>query len=129
MDSATNRDEQVQSCTEAEIEDSPGNEAEEDGQPKVPVVPSVFDAPRGAFRIMIIRTLREAEPGKPLCISYIDWDQPVAARRRKLLEEYFFECMCERCVSESQVKPKPKRGNKKKPALIQSNKPQRIDGL
>lgn len=109
-------------------------EETDEGQPKAINAPSVFDAPRGAFRLMIIRTLRAAEAGKPLCISYIDFDQPVAARRRKLLEEYFFECMCDRCVEESQVKPKSKRGGNRQTSNSQkqptpSNKPPRIDGL
>jgi hypothetical protein len=105
-------------------------EPDQEQQPKAIVVPSVFDSPRGAFRLMLVRTLRVAQAEKPLCISYIDWDQPVAARRRKLLEEYFFECMCERCVKESQVKPKTKKSsNKRHVTVSKTNKPARIDGL
>lgn len=107
-----------------------GEPDQEQQQSKAIVVPSVFDSPRGSFRLMLVRTLRVAEAGKPLCISYIDWDQPVAARRRKLLEEYFFECMCERCVRESQVKPKTKKSsNKRLVTVSKTNKPARIDGL
>ncbi|KAI9277962.1 hypothetical protein BC943DRAFT_364045 [Umbelopsis sp. AD052] len=107
-----------------ELNGEPGQEQ----QPKP--VPSVFEFPRGAFRLMLVRTLCVAQAEKPLCISYIDWDQPVAARRRKLLEEYFFECMCERCVKESQAKPKTKKSsNKRHVTVSKTNKPARIDGL
>lgn len=93
------------STTEQTVDQADGGQDEESSNPPV-VIPSVFDAPRGAFRLMVMRTLRDVQAGKPLCISYIDWDQPVAARRRKLLEEYFFDCMCDRCVEESQLKSK-----------------------
>ncbi|CDS13365.1 hypothetical protein LRAMOSA05543 [Lichtheimia ramosa] len=64
------------------------------------VYPDVFTRPRGLYRVMEIRTLRHADPDVPLTISYVDTSLPVAARRKKLLEDYFFECTCTRCESE-----------------------------
>jgi SET and MYND domain-containing protein len=37
----------------------------------------------------------------PLTIAYGNVDAPVSVRRRRLLENYFFECGCRRCVRES----------------------------
>lgn len=79
------------------------------------VYPDVFTRPRGLYRVMEIRTLRHADPDVPLTISYVDTSLPVAARRKKLLEDYFFECTCTRCESELVAgrKVSKKKKNKK----------------
>ncbi|KAK5668814.1 hypothetical protein BDV3_006448 [Batrachochytrium dendrobatidis] len=50
---------------------------------------------------MAFRTLKDVSKGEMLTISYIDTNMPVSARRARLMDDYFFECMCERCISES----------------------------
>ncbi|KAF7731586.1 SET and MYND domain-containing protein 5 [Apophysomyces ossiformis] len=63
--------------------------------------PPVFSRTRGEFRLMQIRSLRPIRPGEPLTISYIDSSLPVGARRQRLLEDYYFECQCGRCLQEA----------------------------
>ncbi|KAI9315078.1 hypothetical protein BX666DRAFT_353236 [Dichotomocladium elegans] len=73
-----------------------------DGSIKVVVnYPDVFSTAHGGYRSMIIRSLRDVQAHEPLTISYIDSTLPVNARRRQLIEDYFFECECDRCVKET----------------------------
>ncbi|KAI8371515.1 uncharacterized protein BYT42DRAFT_580556 [Radiomyces spectabilis] len=60
--------------------------------------PPEFTQPRGSFRMMLIRTLRSVPMDEPLTISYVDTSLPVAARRQKLLQDYYFECQCAKCL-------------------------------
>lgn len=86
----------------------------DDGTASVSMVyPDVFTRPRGLYRVMEIRTLRDAEADTPLTISYVDTSLPVAARRKKLLEDYFFECTCTRCESELLLGSSKKASKKK----------------
>ncbi|KAG0171336.1 SET and MYND domain-containing protein 3 [Apophysomyces sp. BC1034] len=66
--------------------------------------PPVFSRPRGGFRLMQIKSIRDIQPGEALTISYIDASLPVAARRQQLLSEYYFECQCTRCLEETTKK-------------------------
>ncbi|KAI8339860.1 hypothetical protein BC941DRAFT_235713 [Chlamydoabsidia padenii] len=74
--------------------------------------PSVFTRPRGKFRQMFIRTITHIQPDQPLTIGYVDTNLPVANRRQKLLQDYYFTCLCQRCVMESTIKVKNKKKNK-----------------
>lgn len=61
--------------------------------------PNVTKQRRGAS--YTFTASRDIEEGEEMCISYgIDGIEPVAERRRTL-SEWFFECMCTRCVRES----------------------------
>ncbi|KAI8824429.1 uncharacterized protein EV422DRAFT_487271, partial [Fimicolochytrium jonesii] len=46
------------------------------------------------------RTKRPVKQNEPLTISYIDANIPLHARRSRLQQEYYFHCMCSRCVAE-----------------------------
>ncbi|KAJ1341462.1 hypothetical protein BSLG_003891 [Batrachochytrium salamandrivorans] len=52
---------------------------------------------------MAFRTLQKIAAGDMLTISYIDTNIPVSARRARLMDDYFFLCLCERCVKESEL--------------------------
>jgi hypothetical protein len=67
---------------------------------QLPTYPPVFSQPRGVFRMMMIRAIRDIQSGSALTISYIDSALPVASRRQKLLEDYYFNCLCDRCKKE-----------------------------
>ncbi|KAI8876288.1 hypothetical protein K501DRAFT_288966 [Backusella circina FSU 941] len=67
---------------------------------QLPTYPPVFSQPRGVFRVMMIRALRDIQSGSALTISYIDSALPVASRRQRLLEDYYFNCFCDRCKIE-----------------------------
>ncbi|KAK4445990.1 hypothetical protein QBC34DRAFT_305746 [Podospora aff. communis PSN243] len=47
-----------------------------------------------------VRSLREIAPGEEITISYVDKNIDVAARRKLLQHEHFFECRCIRCRNE-----------------------------
>lgn len=56
--------------------------------------------------MILIQALREIRAGDECSISYIDTNQPLANRRKKLLEEYFFTCACVRCIEEGNGRDK-----------------------
>ncbi|ORZ20312.1 hypothetical protein BCR42DRAFT_488846 [Absidia repens] len=78
------------------------------------VYPSVFTQPRGKFRQMFIRTIATVLPHECLTIGYVDTSLPVANRRQKLLQDYYFTCECQRCVVESKIGGGPSSGSNKK---------------
>lgn len=45
-------------------------------------------------------TSRDVAEGEELCINYIDIKDNVAERRRQLLNNWYFDCVCERCAKE-----------------------------
>ncbi|KIW21293.1 hypothetical protein PV08_01873 [Exophiala spinifera] len=47
--------------------------------------------------------LRDIQQGEELCISYVVPTVAVDARRKKLLEDYLFECNCPRCKSDTEA--------------------------
>ncbi|KAJ3095846.1 hypothetical protein HDU97_006467 [Phlyctochytrium planicorne] len=52
--------------------------------------------------VVTFKTIRPVLEGEELTISYIDTDIPLVTRRGQLQSEYFFECMCTRCVREAE---------------------------
>eukprot|EP00903_Cladosiphon_okamuranus_P012967 g12103.t1 len=46
-----------------------------------------------------IRCTKPVPAGEELCFSYIPVDQPSAVRRAQLRDNWFFTCLCERCVT------------------------------
>ena len=68
---------------------------------------------------LCLKALKGIEEGHEGCISYIDEKQGYNARHKALLEQYQFECKCERCIKEgggsggkSKAKGKKKKGKK-----------------
>ena len=55
-----------------------------------------LDASGGLF----VRTTRDLRAGDEICLSYVDLQLPVEARRRKLKRLFFFDCRCARCTRE-----------------------------
>lgn len=53
---------------------------------------------------VFIRALHDIEEGTEICLSYFPIDWPYGDRKKKLEEEYEFQCRCERCKVESQWK-------------------------
>ncbi|KAL6250663.1 hypothetical protein RBB50_002965 [Rhinocladiella similis] len=47
--------------------------------------------------------LRDIQQGEELCISYVVPTVSVSARRKKLMEDYLFECNCPRCKSDMEA--------------------------
>ncbi|KAI9095951.1 hypothetical protein DFS34DRAFT_560979, partial [Phlyctochytrium arcticum] len=58
---------------------------------------------------MTITTRCAVAADESLTISYIDTNMPLQARRARLRNEYFFICMCERCVLEEKAGSDGKR--------------------
>lgn len=55
-------------------------------------------------RTMLFRLNKDVPKDEPLCIDYSSLlDQPVVKRRQLLRENWFFDCLCKRCVSELQT--------------------------
>ncbi|KAI9341963.1 hypothetical protein BDR26DRAFT_859859 [Obelidium mucronatum] len=54
---------------------------------------------------LTFKTRRRIEAGEELTIAYMDTNVPLASRRSALLQDYFFECCCDRCLLESKAKP------------------------
>ncbi|KAJ7559033.1 hypothetical protein O6H91_04G066500 [Diphasiastrum complanatum] len=51
---------------------------------------------------IFIRALHDISPGNEVCLSYFPINWNLAERRNRLLQDYGFECTCERCVVEDQ---------------------------
>lgn len=111
----------MEQWTEEDIEEeqviAPMEDTQDDHeQQPSKLYPSVFSRPRGKYRQMLIRTTTNIQPDQPLTIGYVDTTLPVASRRQKLLQDYYFTCLCQRCVTESQAtgasKAKEKKGKR-----------------
>ncbi|GLJ44547.1 hypothetical protein SUGI_0935530 [Cryptomeria japonica] len=46
---------------------------------------------------IIIRSLHDIQDGSEICLSYFPVNWPYAERQKRLLEDYGFSCMCDRC--------------------------------
>jgi hypothetical protein len=67
---------------------------------------------------LVLKATQNIEEGSEGCISYIDEKQGVAARKKALMEQYQFDCNCQRCIAESSkagsgAKAKGKKKGKK----------------
>ncbi len=60
-----------------------------------PNVVYIFDG-----KCMVFRALRDLRPGEEVCISYIRLVGGKERRRSRLLSHYYFDCVCEACLSE-----------------------------
>ncbi|KAJ3244826.1 hypothetical protein HDU78_010416 [Chytriomyces hyalinus] len=81
-------------------------------------------------RLLVFQTIKPLALNEQVTISYMNTNAPLSSRRSALLQDYYFECRCTRCESESKLKPgardkisftksaqakgKGKPGNKKK---------------
>ena len=54
--------------------------------------------------IISLRTLREVREGEALSISYVEMEWPTAERRAVLELQYGFQCVCERCHRDDQIR-------------------------
>ncbi|KAJ7054159.1 hypothetical protein C8F01DRAFT_1164138 [Mycena amicta] len=54
-------------------------------------------------RAMSFYTTRDILPGEELCITYVDLEETVQARREQLSLNWYFACVCQRCKSESET--------------------------
>jgi SET and MYND domain-containing protein len=45
-----------------------------------------------------VRTIHPVKSGQELCISYVDPKEPIADRKNVLLNAYYFDCTCRRCI-------------------------------
>lgn len=97
----------MEQYTEQNLEDEQLESKSDDGTVTL-YYPDVFQKPRGVYRLMQIKTIRAVQKGDPLTISYIDTSLPVAARRQRLRDDYYFDCECDRCLRELQSKVKKK---------------------
>jgi SET and MYND domain-containing protein len=55
----------------------------------------------GGLAGLEVSTAEPVAAGTDLCISYIDTNAPLAARRRRLAAQYNFDCRCPRCEDEA----------------------------
>ena len=60
--------------------------------------------PSAAFsnvgRALEVRALRSIAAGEEVTVSYVDAGLPLAQRRQLLMEQFCFECRCEKCAAE-----------------------------
>lgn len=49
---------------------------------------------------LVVTTAGQISAGAELTVSYVELDQPVAARRQALRRQYSFDCNCVRCLDE-----------------------------
>ncbi|KII85522.1 hypothetical protein PLICRDRAFT_115915 [Plicaturopsis crispa FD-325 SS-3] len=52
-------------------------------------------------RALQFYTARDVDAGDELCISYVDIEDNVWARRQKLHDKWYFDCTCDRCCREA----------------------------
>ncbi len=56
-------------------------------------------------RSLAFHPLRALAAGEPVTIAYTNANAPLAARRKVLAQDYFFECRCVRCEREASPAP------------------------
>lgn len=84
--------------------------------------PAELATPRGAHRVMTITATRDIPVGADLTITYIDADQPLSARRSRLREDYYFTCLCERCIAEDAASTSGREKGKGKGKKVREGK-------
>ena len=60
---------------------------------------------------LIMRAIKDIEPGSEICYSYVNLYSSTTTRRLKLEKAYSFQCNCSRCVSNDNVDECIDKGN------------------
>lgn len=61
-----------------------------------------LDAATNGNNDMIIRMIHDVPQGREICLSYFPVNVSYSERQRRLLEDYGFSCLCDRCKVEAQ---------------------------
>lgn len=69
------------------------------------------DRPGPGNTDIVVRALHDITEGREVCISYFAANWRYADRQRRLLEDYGFQCVCDRCQVESRWKDDDENDN------------------